>query len=437
MKTKLLALSVITALLLSGCGSESTSTEDSSVPTTDITVERGPVLDATVRDANGKIGVSKGNGVYAFTNPSYPVESFGGYIDMDRDGVVSEGDVKMGYFRLRTMSGNVMTIATTMAENNETLAILLEDGFTEDELFRQRPSTDIDNAALSDEVYKYCIENNITDPAKLQANDMTALRTRIQTRKTTYNESELDASALELELVNNELKLETIKESDIPDEDVRPEQNIIDSIPLVSLTHEQKETLAYMWDEERLARDLYLALNSLTPSNTLYNIATNAETQHIISVEALIKKYDLNILNTTDFSGGYSAEALEAINDNEFITPVLTTLYNDLYTLGSQSLEDALKAGCMVEVTDINDLDRDIEIVEGAEDVVIVFENLRKGSYSHYWAFDGALKNMGVSDGCCAVGDEYCKTTEDYPQNEKGSAGSGNGTGDKKWLGRN
>ena len=437
MKTSILISSVVTALLLGGCGSDSGSTTAvTSVSTTDVTVERGPVLNATVRDAEGQIGVSKGNGVYSFTDPTYPIESFGGYIDMNRNGVVDSGDVKMNYLRLRTNAGNVMTIATTMAENNETLDILLEDGFSEDELFVQTPSTDMDTAALSDEVYKYCVENNITDPANLDSADMNTLRVRIQTRKESYVDSELDAEELEYNLVNDELNLVTMTEADIPDENMTSEQTIIDSIPLSVLTLEQKATIAYMWDEERLARDIYLTLNSLTPSNTLYNIATNAESQHVISVESLIKKYDLNILNSVDFSGGYSAEALEAINDNEFITPELTALYDVLYTVGSVSAEDSLKVGCMVEVTDITDLDRDIEVAGDAEDIVMIFENLRRGSYSHYWAFDNALKNLGVSDGCCSVGSEYCKTAEDYPQNIKGSDASHDGTGERKRLGK-
>ena len=440
MKRNILISSFVAAFIFAGCGSESTPTsmaETIDEQTTDIMVERGPVLKATVRDANGKIGIDKGNGIYSFNNPVYPIESFGGYIDMDRDGNISEGDVEMKQLRLRAMSGNVMTMATTMVENNETLVALLEDGFSREELFAQTPSTDIDNAALSDEVYKYCIENNITDPAKLQSADITQLRGRIQTRKTSYNSSGLDAKELEQKLVDEMPEIVPIMQDDIPDEDINPEQNIIDSISLSVLTHEQKETLSYMWDEERLARDIYLALNALTPSQTLYNIATNAETKHVESVEALIKKYDLNILNSTDFSGGYSAEALQVINNHEFITPVLTSLYAQLLAKGSLSLEDALEVGCMVEVTDINDLDRDIEIVEGIEDIAMTFENLRKGSYSHYWAFDGALKSMGVSDGCCAVGDVYCKTTEDYPQNTNGSGGSGEKTGEKKRLGQN
>ena len=439
MNKSLLVLSAITALFLSGCGDSSstntTTTDTVLAATTDITVERGPVLKATTRDASGQIGIDKGNGVYSFTKPEYPVESFGGYIDINRNGVVDTGDVQMNQLRLRTNAGDVMTIATTMAENNETLHSLLEDGFSEDELFEQRPSTDMDNAALSDEVYKYCVENNISDPVKLDKNDMELLRERIKTRREAYLESEKDSEELEYELINDELELEieTMRDEDIPDVDYTSDENIMNALPLSDLTFQQKATIAYMWDEERLARDTYLVLNELFPSQTLYNIATKAESKHVESVEDLIKRYDLNILNATDFSGGYSEDALEAIEDRVFITPVLTTLYSELYEKGSHSLQDALEVGCIVEVTDINDLNRDIVTAGDAEDVVMLFENLRKGSYSHYWAFDKALKNMNVSEGCCTLGETYCKTSEEYPQvsNDSDTRGDGTGEGNK------
>jgi hypothetical protein len=415
----IITVSMVAAILLSACSGGGTDSVQDSVIPTDITVERGPVLGATVRDSKGQIGKSQGNGVYRFTNPSYPIESFGGYIDINRDGVAGVGDVAMGTLRLRTQSGNVMTIGTTMSENNETLSALIADGFSEDELLNARPSTDIDNAALSDEVYKYCLENNVTDPALLLLKDtnMTLLRGRIQDRKNEYSYLGLDAAALESILVS-ELALPTLQE-DINTTDLNPMDNITNAIPASDLSLEQKDTLAYMWDEERLARDLYLALNELYPSQTLYNIATKAESQHALSVEGLIEKYDLNILNAPDYTGGYSQEILNGYVAGEFTLDVIKDLYDTLYVKGSASLQDTLEVGCMVEVTDINDLDRDIEIAAGAEDLVLVFENLRSGSYSHYWAFDKALKSQGVSTGCCVLGETYCKTTQEYPQNEK------------------
>ncbi len=57
-----------------------------------------------------------------------------------------------------------------------------------------------------------------------------------------------------------------------------------------------------------------------------------------------------------------------------------------------------------------------MEIAEraGARDALQTFDSLRRGSYNHYWAFDRALKRMGISNGCCSLEREYCHP--EYPQ---------------------
>jgi hypothetical protein len=438
MKTSTLTASLITALLLAGCGSDSSSPAQEF---TDITVERGPVLNAMLIDAKGQVGKSQGNGVYRFNAPEYPIRSYGGYIDMNRDGFVNEGDLSMAQLQLQTAEGSVMTMATTMAQNGELYTYMQGLGLSEDELLRQRPSTDIDVAALSDEMYKYCVENNVSDPSQLQAGDMDQVRGRLQDRTKNYNDSNMSAQELEYLLINEEMQIPTLSTESVALLDQTGAQNtnnelIINSIAASELTDEQKYTIAYMWNEEKLAKDIYLGLNALTPSPTLYNIATNAETAHQASVEAIIEKYDLNILNLDDYSGGYSADALSNYSPGQYSLQEITTLYDTLYSLGSQSLQSALEVGCMVEVTDINDLDRDILAAEGAPDLVLVFENLRSGSYSHYWSFNTALQSMGVTEGCCVLGADFCKTNEEYPQVTHGSQSSAQGNGNAQQGGR-
>lgn len=191
--------------------------------------------------------------------------------------------------------------------------------------------------------------------------------------------------------------------------------------PVSNLTEEQKYTIAYMWNEEKLAKDIYLALNDIYPTQQLEKIATQAETKHQALVEELVQRYDLNITNLVDYSESYSEAELRAFAPGEFGIQAIQDLYDVLYEKGSQSQQDALEVGCMVEVTDINDLNEDILIAEetNASDLVAVFNNLRDGSYSHYWAFDKGLKNMNVTDGCCSLGQEYCHP--EYPQNSKGN----------------
>ena len=202
----------------------------------------------------------------------------------------------------------------------------------------------------------------------------------------------------------------------------------INSTAAGELSEEQKSALAFMWNEEKLAKDIYLALYKLYPNQTLYNIPTKSEATHQNMVQELLKKYDLNIF-ADDFSGGYDANALASVAEGEFIIEDIKTLYDNLYSIGKNSEIDALKVGCMVEVTDINDLNERLEIANGNDDMTSVFTNLRDGSYNHYWAFDSALKTLGVSEGCCAAGDEYCKTADEYPNEHGSSSGGGYGHG--------
>ena len=193
------------------------------------------------------------------------------------------------------------------------------------------------------------------------------------------------------------------------------------------LTSEQMYTLAYMWHEEKLAYEIYLELNRVHPAQQLENIATKSEIKHIALVEDLVAWYDINITNLADYSINYSQEELAAMPVGVYAIDAIQSLYNTLYAKGIQTPQDALEVGCMVEVTDINDLDEDLRIAEENQAIIDTFTILRDGSYKHYWAFDKGLKNVGVTDGCCSLGSDYCHP--EYPQNEQGSQGHGDGNG--------
>jgi len=181
-----------------------------------------------------------------------------------------------------------------------------------------------------------------------------------------------------------------------------------------ALTDEQKYALAYMWHEEKLAHEIYLALNTIYPSKQFVNIATKSEIKHIALVQNLVAWYDLNITNIPDYTVNYSAEELASIPAGTYAIDEIQSLYDTLYAKGIGSKQAALETACMVEVTDVNDLDVDIILAGDNAALVDTFNILRNGSYNHYWAFDKALKNLGVSDGCCSLGATYCKPG--YPQ---------------------
>jgi len=188
-----------------------------------------------------------------------------------------------------------------------------------------------------------------------------------------------------------------------------------------TLTQELKDSITYMYNEEKLAREVYLNLNEKQPLQQLYNIATKSEIKHEQAVNDLAVKYDLNITLYPDTEEPYDKKSLDEYGNGKFPVVAIQELYDMLYDKGIQSSRDALEVGCMVEVTDINDLDRYMQQATEAKasDILAVFDFLREGSYSHYWAFDKGLKNSGVSDGCCSLGNLYCHL--EYPQNEKGN----------------
>ena len=193
--------------------------------------------------------------------------------------------------------------------------------------------------------------------------------------------------------------------------------------PSYVLSQELTNTLAYMGNEERLAYDVYNELYRQYGTKQFTNIATKSEYKHITAVQALIQKYkltdEISFTNVDLPALGYMNTPIENMQAGTYDIAIIQKLYDDLVAQGSASEIEALKVGCTIEVVDVNDLDSDIAIAlnEGAADIVTVFNFLRDGSYSHYWAFDEGLKSRGITDGCCTLGIDYCKN---YPKNENG-----------------
>jgi hypothetical protein len=258
--------------------------------------------------------------------------------------------------------------------------------------------------------------------------------------QTDFNADDIDAYAsdADVELIDADEAISHLDETthmveSIDKVDKLPE-NVRDALltPANTLTQDVKDTLAYMGNEERLAHDVYISLYNTHLANgteikQLTNIATNSETTHIQTVQLLVQKYITGVNDFTDITLDnldYMYATIEELPAGEYNIPAIQNLYDMLIEKGVQSQQDALEVGCMVEVVDINDLLGDITLAEesNASDVATAFEFLRDGSYSHYWSFDKGLKNMGITDGCCSLGEEYCHT--EYPQNESGDNGS-------------
>lgn len=160
MKVKInMGLSLCLVAFLAGCNGGSSSNSDNSSSPTVVTVERGAVLDAIVKDANGQTATVENKNSYKFTKEiKYPVTVTGGFIDVDDSGDKSVGDVVLTT-PLMTYSGtNITLITTAIADSSETIrnekleALANSLGTTKDELLKL-PSQSYDSSILSNELY--------------------------------------------------------------------------------------------------------------------------------------------------------------------------------------------------------------------------------------------------------------------------------------------
>jgi hypothetical protein len=135
--------------------------------------------------------------------------------------------------------------------------------------------------------------------------------------------------------------------------------------------------LFFIYQEEKVARDVYITLGNIyTDENTFASIQVS-EQRHMDSARALCEKYGVDTSEVDEDAVG------------SFVLPVLQELYDTCVGEGEESLLDALKVGELIEITDIDDLEH--ASVGMPADVVNVFENLKEGSLSHLDAFRVAI----------------------------------------------
>ncbi len=147
-----------------------------------------------------------------------------------------------------------------------------------------------------------------------------------------------------------------------------------------SLSEKQRSELILLREEEKLARDVYLAMHERWGSQVFSNIA-QAESRHMAAVQRLLGKYQITDPVTDDTPGVFTA-------------PKFQQLYKSLNQSGSQSLIDAIKVGLNIEEMDIVDLRRIIQAT-GSDDIRRVLQNLESASRNHLRAFSAQLKSFG------------------------------------------
>lgn len=166
---------------------------------------------------------------------------------------------------------------------------------------------------------------------------------------------------------------------------------IVAGLPAEDLSDAEAEGLLFMWEEEKLARDVYRALYGVWNLPIFSNIS-DSEQQHMDALGELLDRYDL-----TRPSGEEAGV---------FASPTLAGLYDSLVAQGSESLTAALQVGATIEDLDIADLQEYVAISD-SDDVRIVYQNLMKGSRNHLRSFVAQLQRAGESYQAQYISDEY------------------------------
>jgi hypothetical protein len=149
-------------------------------------------------------------------------------------------------------------------------------------------------------------------------------------------------------------------------------ESAIINAPTEDLSDTEKEGLLHMREEEKLARDVYLHFYYKYGIRIFSNIA-RAESNHMSAIKTLLDKYELEDPIIDDTRGVFQNKDL-------------AKLYTDLTAAGDVSLLEALKIGATIEDLDIKDL-MDYEKEVDNQDIILVYENLTRGSRNHLRAY--------------------------------------------------
>ena len=138
------------------------------------------------------------------------------------------------------------------------------------------------------------------------------------------------------------------------------------------LSYAEKTDLLFMWEEEKMARDVYSKFYDLYQSKVFSNISSS-EQEHMDAIKNLISQVGVEL-------------PIDENNEGVFSNQEIQNLYNELISRGNESVEAAYQVGVDIEELDIEDLN---ERISAANDNAIktTYNNLLSGSYNHLAAF--------------------------------------------------
>jgi len=157
----------------------------------------------------------------------------------------------------------------------------------------------------------------------------------------------------------------------------------IDALQVTQLDVPLKELIYSIYEEEKVARDVYITLGELYPDeNTFANIQLS-EQNHMDAVRKLCVKYGIEIPADDQPVGVFDLTEMGE-------------LYSYFVDLEDDSLISALQVGIAIENMDIENLREALNTEGMPKDAIRVLNNLLNGSLNHLDAFEAAYEREAL-----------------------------------------
>jgi len=154
------------------------------------------------------------------------------------------------------------------------------------------------------------------------------------------------------------------------------------------LPQDVADTLLYMREEEKLARDVYVHFAGLyvgvTPGAHVFDRIAESEQRHTDAVKDLLATYGMD-------------DPAASTAPGEFVNDELQALYLTLTSVGEAGITEALGVGVLIEQKDMTDIVAAIETSAAYSDIVQVYTNLLAASQRHLDAFMKVLDTSASS----------------------------------------
>jgi hypothetical protein len=150
------------------------------------------------------------------------------------------------------------------------------------------------------------------------------------------------------------------------------------TVVLAPLSDPEIAMLKWMREEEKLARDIYVAFSAKYPQNIFKNIAAS-EQKHFDAIGEKLVLY------------GITDPALDA--PGFFSVPELQQMYDELFAKGWASYADALEVGVAIEEEDIVDLEAALAGTT-SRPLTKTYQQLLNGSENHLRSFEKLLSRL-------------------------------------------